>query len=272
MSRKRKRIGISELESEIDRLNALVAGFEKAVYRAEQCAMFRTMLYTSHEGLWEDALQLGKRLRDDKMLDVSESLEMNALWGLAMHNTFKWTSTDKEKSMVEELFDLMMETGGRRALNLICPSGRPPLLRALRNGSIHVAELIASQPETAVDFYFADDTQPNALFWAISLGEERLCQILLARPLDLDLDAVDYDGQKAAERFQKKYQNGSAPFAFSRKIYEMFNCAQKTVDEYKLLAPVLISTTLYPTFPKPIVFIICSLLKLSIHPAFTYLS
>jgi hypothetical protein len=262
---------MSELENEINRLNGMIAGLKHEVYRADQCAMFRTMLYTSYEGLWEDALQMGKRLRDEKMLDVSESKMMNAIMGLTMHNTVNWTSWGKQKSMVSELFDLLMETGGRLVLNLICPSGRTSLLRALKNGSIYVAELIASQPETAVDFYFSGDTQPNALFWAINLHNDRLCEILLSRPLDLDLDSVDYDGQTAWERLQNQIHHTA--WNFPRKISDLFKSAQKTVDEYKFLAPILISTTLHPIFPKPIISIICSLLKLPpIHPALTHLS
>jgi hypothetical protein len=273
---------IRDYKTEIEGLQTSLDEAKRNIAQAEQCAIFRTMLFTSNRVHWKDALDLGRDLRDKGLLNLGDHhISMNALWGLTTHKLVNWKSPQDERDIVTQLFHLIMENGGRRSLNLVCPSGRSPLLRAICNGSMIAAELIALEPETDVDFHSATDGHKCALFMALDRREITLFETLLKRAPHIDLDIIcesavaGVAGANLATYIESVLRLAPQFSNDLKRAQNALRCAQAAVDEYKTVAPLAVTITLCRTarFPRPLSDIVCSLLRLSpIHPALAHLA
>lgn len=245
---------IHKLEQEIKNLKLALLETEKKSGTICASAAFSAILYSRSPHWYEDALEFGTTAAANGQLDLSRNYHgFEACLGLTCHGESTWSDFATQRRLVTGLFELILQNGGRARLSVIGNLGVNPLIDALIHRSFIVAELLAQEPETDIN-HITPKRKQTALMLAASAGCVKVCELLLNRITEIDLDIADADGKTAEQYIGKSSQIA---------IKKLFTIAKSRISEYQRSAPIIISSTLNAVLLPDLLKIIFQFLRLT---------
>jgi hypothetical protein len=254
----------SKLQKENSELLALLEGqaelHSREVERREASVAFMLMLYTNEPDLWKDALDFGTKAAEKGLLDLKDYRTCDPLLALANTNqTFhnRWTNAKERDQTVVGLVDLVLKIKAEDAKGSFSVQSQQEtnyLIESCKSDNQFVAEILAARSDTDDINYRGSLFGRTALMWALSRGHTRVCDKLLSRVPEIELDITDSDG-KTVEYYATIGCMTGVDKAIMRTRIE---AAREATSIYRSNAAALTFPILLNSMPKELVLLIFS--------------